>query len=152
MLNAASVLYFCFVTFLASGHYKGRCGGAEDAVSLPKMREEAKRLAQMMRGAPIVVVHTGAGLSTAAGERVEGGVAGPTTLCRDLFQTLNMKLRYTEGHVSRGLQRCSCVSIHLHDRKQKTECPSNETLMPEIGRSRVLSYQYKFSPNSPWKY
>lgn len=70
---------YLFVSFLASGHYKGRCGGAEDADSLPKMRAEAKRLAQMLRGAPIVVVHTGAGLSTAAGERGGGGLAGPTT-------------------------------------------------------------------------
>lgn len=63
---------------LASGHYKGRCGGAEDAISNDKVRKEAKKLAQMLRGAPIVVVHTGAGLSTAAGERGDGGVGGHT--------------------------------------------------------------------------
>ncbi|CAN0081010.1 unnamed protein product [Pylaiella littoralis] len=52
---------------LQTGHYKGRCGGAEDAISNEKLRTESKRLAQMLRGAPIVVAHTGAGLSTAAG-------------------------------------------------------------------------------------
>lgn len=35
-----------------------------------QVRVKAKKLATLLRNAPMVVVHTGAGLSTAAGERV----------------------------------------------------------------------------------
>lgn len=35
-----------------------------------KVRAEAKRLAGLLRAAPIAVAHTGAGLSTAAGENM----------------------------------------------------------------------------------
>lgn len=35
-----------------------------------KVQAEAKRLASLLRVAPIAVAHTGAGLSTAAGEKM----------------------------------------------------------------------------------
>ena len=38
--------------------------------SQEQVRAKAKRLATLLRDATMVVVHTGAGLSTAAGERV----------------------------------------------------------------------------------
>ncbi|CAM9968978.1 unnamed protein product, partial [Ectocarpus fasciculatus] len=52
---------------LSAGHYKGRCGAAESEMPHAKVQAEAKRLAGLLRAAPIVVAHTGAGLSTAAG-------------------------------------------------------------------------------------
>ncbi|CAN0028775.1 unnamed protein product [Scytosiphon promiscuus] len=52
---------------LETGHHKGRCGGAEVELPPRKVAAEAKRLAELLKGASFVVVHTGAGLSTAAG-------------------------------------------------------------------------------------
>ncbi|CAM9384627.1 unnamed protein product [Ectocarpus sp. 12 AP-2014] len=52
---------------LEKGHYKGRCGAAESEMTHAKVQAEAKRLAGLLRAAPIAVAHTGAGLSTAAG-------------------------------------------------------------------------------------
>ena len=57
--------------FSSPGHHKGRCGAVEVECSPMQMRAKAKELATLIRDAPMVVAHTGAGLSTAAGK---GGI------------------------------------------------------------------------------
>lgn len=59
------------VCFALKGHNKGRFGADEVESTHETIQEQSKRLAKLLKDAPIVVVHTGAGLSTAAGE---GGV------------------------------------------------------------------------------
>lgn len=53
---------------LFAGHDKGRLGGREVELPPEEVKEKAQQLAQLIRGASFVVVHTGAGLSTSAGE------------------------------------------------------------------------------------
>ncbi|CAM9765731.1 unnamed protein product, partial [Laminaria digitata] len=62
------------------GHRKGRCGAVEIECSQDQVRAKAKQLAALLRDAPMVVVHTGAGLSTAAGIPDFRGQRGVWTL------------------------------------------------------------------------
>eukprot|EP00904_Undaria_pinnatifida_P005229 jgi/Undpi1/1836/HiC_scaffold_12.g05223.m1 len=62
------------------GHHKGRCGAVEVECSPRQMRAKAKELTTLIRDAPMVVAHTGAGLSTAAGIPDFRGQRGVWTL------------------------------------------------------------------------
>ncbi|CAM9543974.1 unnamed protein product [Ascophyllum nodosum] len=63
-----------------AGHDKGRLGEAELESPPHEIKEKAQRLARLLRDASIVVVHTGAGLSTAAGIPDFRGERGVWTL------------------------------------------------------------------------
>lgn len=73
------------------------------------MRVEAKKLAQLLRGAPIVVAHTGAGLSTAAGESGERFFLFPRVSSGNSFVLGEGSFRY---HGRKVLHIPSCFSTN----------------------------------------
>jgi hypothetical protein len=65
---------------LKGGHWRGKCGLPEVVETSRALKQKAQRLASLLRSSERVVVHTGAGLSTAAGLPDFRGSAGVWTL------------------------------------------------------------------------